>query len=75
MVTNNGIQTYVCWKRYIDRTYDLRPVYTGNYIADGKKQCQMEGGKTLEIVGELESPSDCSGKTHAVESLRVYPQL
>ena len=32
-------------------------MYTGNDIADGKKQCQMEGGKTLEKVGELESPS------------------
>ena len=51
MVNDNGIQTYVCWRRYIDRTYDLRPVYTGNDIADGKKQCQMEGGKTLERVG------------------------
>ena len=74
MVTDNGIQTYEYWRRYIDRSYDLRPVYTGNDITDGKKQCQMEGGKTLERVGELESPSDWTGKAHAVESLRVYTQ-
>ena len=28
----------------------------------------MEGDKTLEKVGELESPSDWSGKAHAVEA-------
>ena len=55
--------------RHIDWRYDQPTVYTGNDIADGKKQCQMEGGKTLEKVGELESPFDWSGKAHAVESL------
>ena len=48
--------------RHIDWMYDQPTVYTGNNIADGKKQCQIEGGKTLEMLGSWKAHLTGVGK-------------